>query len=302
MCGSHENSFRRHSGAQQVYEVSWFPTAKQNPTQCKYPYTHPNNTRSCSFNRTCSPSWLHQLKRHYQAYILYTHTPDQWLFWWQISKSTILQINGFRIWTWKKLVLKPFSKHTLWWNQINNWKDQHYYIANGKVDAKFSFLKSLVYHMIVSSCSSSSDPIRCSHIIWKERYSRSSQGDSDFRLLTCLFIFQLQCSSESIKKLRWTHVISTCKGSWKLKHNDLFQAIFSISHVNLKTSSSAFFFFFLVKFCQICVKTKIKIKIFCYNVLLFFSLKRIAKFWKKKNCWIFSPHLDCDFSFGSIFY
>jgi hypothetical protein len=58
----------------------------------------------------------------------------------------------------------------------------------------------------------------------------------------------------------------------------------------------------LVKFCQICVKTKIKIKIFCYNVLLFFSLKRIAKFWKKKNCWIFSPHLDCDFSFGSIFY
>jgi hypothetical protein len=115
--------------------------------------THPHNTSSCSSNRTCSPSWLHQLKK----------------------------LLDF--WTWKKLVLKLFSKHTLWWNQINNWKDQHYYIPNGKVDAKFS--KSLVCHMILSSCSSSSVPIRCSHIIWKERYSRSSQGDSDFRLQTC---------------------------------------------------------------------------------------------------------------------
>ncbi len=151
-----------------------------------------------------------------------------------------------------------------------------------------SFLKSLMCHMIVSNCNSSSNPIRCNHIIWKERYSRSSQGDSNFRLLTSLFIFQLQCSSKSMQKLRWTHVISTCKGSWKLKHNDCFQVIFSISHGNLKTSLAIYIYFLCVKFFQIYVK--IKKKLFCCNVLIFF-LKRIAKIWGKKKLLKFFHHI-----------
>jgi len=139
-----------------------------------------------------------------------------------------------------------------------------------------SFLKSLMCHMIVSNCNSSSNPIRCNHIIWKERYSRSSQGDSNFWLLTFLFIFQLQCSYESMKKLRWTHVISTCKGSWKLKHNDCFQVIFSISHGNLQTFLAFFiiFIFFVWSFSKLCEDQKKIILLQC------------SHFFPKKNCQI----------------
>jgi hypothetical protein len=135
----------------------------------------------------------------------------------------------------------------------NDWKDQHYYIPNGKVDAKFS--QEPLCHMIVSSCSSSSDPIRCNHIIWKERILKIIIQNSDFWPL-CLS-FNLNALLNQWRS-RGEHMSSPhAKEVGKLKHNDLFQVIFSISQVNLKTSSSAFFFFWCVCVC-VCVWSFIK--------------------------------------------